>query len=225
MNTLKNLTQRNDTDSSLSRNLLKLLQLHQMNESELAKKLDIPYNTIHRLLTGTTCDPRVSTLQQIADYFGVQLDFLLNGNMQTNPIDQKQLLTVPVLTWEHILNSTFLKGMEKSKWEKTIQVASIESSVDLTQLFALESTKSMQPRFPAGTTFIINAKETAIDGDLVLVRFKNDNSVSLRELIVDSPTWQLNPIVSSSSSLVFTHKAHEIIGVVILTIIKTKSYL
>ena len=93
---------------------------------------------------------------------------------------------------------------------------------DVAKLFALESTKSMQPRFPNGTVFIISMEEQTIDGDLILIRFKENNSVSLRELIVDSPFWHLNPVIPGSTTLVFQQKQHEIIGVVILTLIQTR---
>jgi len=80
----------------------------------------------------------------------------------------------------------------------------------------------MQPRFPFGTTFIIKM-DNPIDGDLVLVRFKKDNSISLRELVIDSPNWQLNPIISGSKNILFNHLDHIIIGVVILMLIQNRA--
>src|SRR5687768_7820890 len=88
----------------LAENLLKLLTFHQINESELAKNLKLPYNTIHRLLTGTTSDPRVSTLQQIADYFHVTLDYLLNKNASEHYIEQQMNLNIPILNWDSLLD-------------------------------------------------------------------------------------------------------------------------
>jgi hypothetical protein len=43
--------------------------------------------------------------------------------------------------------------------------------------------------------------------------------LSLRELIIDPPKWQLLPIVSGSESLFFDEKKHSILGVVVLTIL------
>lgn len=211
----------NETSDCLAKNISKLLEIHQINENELAKKLGIPYNTIHRILTGTTSDPRISTLQQIADYFGVTLDFLLHGKQENDMSNPKNTLSIPVLNWEIIIKPDFVDNLDIYNKERSIKIAKFDNANDKSQLFALESTKSMHPRFPTGTTFIFNAKGQASDGDLVLVRFRDNNAVSLRELIIDSPNWQLTAIVSGSAPLIFTYAEHEIIGVVILTLIHT----
>lgn len=67
-----------DTNNdNLSNNLSSLLKKHNISESDLARTLNLPYNTIHRLVTGHTIDPRISTLKAIAGYFKVKLDALL----------------------------------------------------------------------------------------------------------------------------------------------------
>jgi SOS-response transcriptional repressor LexA len=80
----------------------------------------------------------------------------------------------------------------------------------------------MHSRFPVGTVFIIDPKEKPIDGDLVLIRFKNNESVSLRDLIIDSPHWQLLSIAQNAPSINYDVKEHEIIGVVLLTILNAR---
>ncbi len=182
MKKLKNIeTKLNESEDCLAENLLKLLHFHQMNESDLAKNLQVPYNTIHRLLTGATSDPRVSTLQQIADFFGVTLDYLLTKNSSNPLLKQPLSQSIPVLNWGALLDPNFKQHLESNPHSKRIQIAQMENIKNLKKLFAIESTKSMQPRFPAGTTFIVSMVEQPIDGDLVLVRFKDD-SISLREL-------------------------------------------
>ncbi|MBA2649207.1 MAG: helix-turn-helix domain-containing protein [Legionella sp.] len=213
-----------DPKEYLSDNLSKLLEFHQMNESDLAKSLQIPYNTIHRLLTGTTSDPRVSTLQQIADYFGVTLDYLLNQNGSAHFIQPHISHNIPVFDWISISNKNFAQVLEdKTQQTKWMQIAPIAHVKNYNSVFAIESTKSMQPRFPSGTLFIVNMDEQPIDGDFIFVRFK-DNSVSFRELIIDSPKWQLNATIPGSEPLIFDPKEHEIVGVTILTFIQTRSY-
>ncbi|VEG92251.1 helix-turn-helix domain-containing protein [Legionella spiritensis] len=206
----------------LASNLISLLHLHQINGSELARNLNIPYNTVHRLLNGVTSDPRLSTLQQIAEYFGVTLDVLLN-----NPVNRTQNfemhLTIPILEWEYIKKPDFLTSLDRKKWMKWLPITCLGCEQKNKNLFALGSTKSMQPRFPSGTNFIIDTYENPLDGDLVLVRFKNDNSISLRELIIDSPNCHLNAVIAGSSSLIFNSDIHEIFGVIILTLIDTRA--
>src|SRR5205823_2748749 len=74
--------------------------------------------------------------------------------------------------------------------------------------FALESRPSMQPRFPLGTMFIIDSKEKPTDGDIILVKMTNDGELSLRELIIDSPRWQLQPVITGSDTLFYDSNQH-----------------
>jgi transcriptional regulator with XRE-family HTH domain len=209
-----------DNSSVLSKNLSRLLNTFDITEYDLSKSLGIPYNTINRIITGITTDPRISTLEQIADYFGVKLDFLLDKN---NSHLVKMECSVPILTWDFLSHPDFLNKIDRDTWDKWIPVAQLIENSSFDKTFALESTKSMQPRFPSGTTFIIRTSELPVDGDLILVRFKAENSISLRELIIDSPDWRLNPIVTGSQTLLFSHLNHVIIGVVILTLIQTRN--
>ncbi len=46
----------------------------QGNENALARRSGVPQPTIHRILTGESQDPRRSTIEKIASYFGVAAD-------------------------------------------------------------------------------------------------------------------------------------------------------
>jgi len=191
-----------------------------MTENDLAKNLKIPYNTINRIITGETTDPRLSTLEKISDFFDVKLDFFLGKH--NNEMDNLDY-NIPILTWDLLSHTDFIQKIDRNNWKKWIPAAQLLDHIyPIEKLFALESTKSMQPRFPFGTTFIIKM-DNPIDGDLVLVRFKKDNSISLRELVIDSPNWQLNPIISGSKNILFNHLDHIIIGVVILMLIQNRA--
>ena len=207
----------------LSENIAHLLKSHHTNESELARNLNVTYNTIHRLVSGTTSDPKLSTLQQIADYFNVGLDYLLSSpcTQPTSASDQPKF--VPIVSWENIQSVDFFYTFNVGNWTQWIPVATNEKKLMNDRCYALESTRSMQPKFPIGTTFIVKPDEPPIDGDFVIVRFKDDNSVSLRELIVDSPDWQLQSVIPGSKNLTMHRNKIDIIGVVILTLIQTRN--
>lgn len=212
-------------DNNLSRNLAMLMKRDQVSESDLAKSLDLPYNTVKRLTSGFTTDPRVSTLSLIAQYFNITLDALLGESDPTRVSvrnNDRSPRAVPILSWENIANKMFFETVDFRNWEfwQPIALASTDSLSDTA--YALESRPSMQSRFPLGTVFIIDPKEKPIDGDLVLIRFKNDNSVSLRDLIIDSPHWQLLSIAQNTPSINYDVKEHEIIGIVVLTILKAR---
>lgn len=88
-----------------------------------------------------------------------------------------------------------------------------------THSFALESRPSMYPRFQQGTIFILDPELTPSDGDLVLVNLRENNELTLRELFIDPPEWQLHPVNQGSSILNYAPKKdHEIVAVVFLTV-------
>jgi transcriptional regulator with XRE-family HTH domain len=207
---------------NLAENINRLLKIHSSNESDLARSLNITYNTIHRLVNGTTSDPKLSTLQQIADYFNVSLDYLLSDFTPQQSLNTDYYL-VPVLTWDNIQSLNFFDTFDKKNWAKWIPVATAERTVINDKCYALESTRSMQPKFPMGTSFIIKPDEPPIDGDCVIIRFREDKSISLRELIIDSPDWQLQSIIPGSKNLILDKEKIEIIGVVVLTLIQTRT--
>lgn len=207
----------------LAKNLTNLMKIHNTNESELARQLNITYNTIHRLVTGTTTDPKLSTLQQLADHFNLSLDSLLSKQLNLYPSPENHY-RVPVISWDDAQVKHFFAQFNPEQWEKWIPVATNNKKLIDKHCYALESTRSMQPRFPLGTLFILKPNEVPMDGDLILVRFKDDQALSLRELIIDSPDWQLCPIIPGSKNLLLDRSKMEIIAVVVLTLIQTRHH-
>ena len=191
---------------------------HSVSESDLARALNLPYNTIHRLISGYTADPRISTLKLIASYFNVNLDTLLNENkFISNPLElYNDKRVIPVVTWEQLANENFLESI-KHQSINWLPIPSITNEELNANSYALESRPSMQPRFPIGTFFVIDPTCKPIDGDLILVKIKENNAVSLRELVIDPPTMRFLPIIENSEVLNFEHTEHEIIGVIVLS--------
>lgn len=213
--------------NNISKNICYLIDSNSISKYELANTLGVPYNTIHRLCTGETADPKISTLQLIADYFGIGLDSLIhNDNSQfkdASPYSNRPQ-SIPIFTWEVLSDGCLMKEvLTTNNWDKWETLALVET-LNLSKFsFAVESKKSMQPRFPQGTIFIVDQEEKPIDGDLVLIRMKNDNAVSLKELVIDPPYWQLLPLVGGEvPTITLDNNKHEIVGTVVLSILKAR---
>lgn len=63
----------------LSRNLASLMTLKQINQSDLARRTGVSQPTISRVLSGLA-SPSITSTQEIAEYFGVSVDYLLTKN-------------------------------------------------------------------------------------------------------------------------------------------------
>lgn len=213
----------NNTDV-LARNIRMLLKERNVTENEVAQSLNIPVMTIRRLASGETADPRISTLRLIADYFGISVDVLVENNTFKSPTLLGKAVPhfIPVLDWKKAATINSLKEIDLTAWSDWYPIA-LSGQYSLSdESFALESRPSMQPRFPTGTLFVIDPTELPTDGDIVLVKMKIDGSLSLRELIIDSPRWQLQPIISGSETLFYNTDQHHIAGIVVLTLLHTR---
>lgn len=68
--------------NQLRQNLAYLFERNGTNAAAVARATGVSQPTIHRIMTGGHKDPRMNTLQPLADHFGVTLDFLLHTNAQ-----------------------------------------------------------------------------------------------------------------------------------------------
>jgi len=205
---------------SIADNLAYLMQQQGVSETELARALDTSVMTIRRLLSGETEDPRIFTVKAIADYFQTSVDFLLS-DLHRLPISRlpcKRPEFIPLLEWDCFTQVDTLQALDLSAWTAWYPVVSLEHTAAHAETFALRSRPSMQPRFSLGTILVINQAEQPADGDLILVKIRSSQQLSLRQLRIDPPRWQLEPIVAGSDVLFFAEAQHRIVGVVLFTV-------
>jgi hypothetical protein len=67
----------------LRENLKELMDSREENPHSLSNKTGVPQPTIHRILDGTSQDPRRSTLEPLARFFAVTVDELC-GNLRAD---------------------------------------------------------------------------------------------------------------------------------------------
>jgi phage repressor protein C with HTH and peptisase S24 domain len=68
--------------NQLRRNLAYLIAKRGINPTALAKATGVQQPTIHRILKGESDDPRTATVQPLADYFGVTVEFLRTADAE-----------------------------------------------------------------------------------------------------------------------------------------------
>lgn len=209
----------------LATNLSSLLKANNLSESALAIALNIPPLTIRRLSSGETLDPHVSTLKQIADYFDVSMDSLIEtSGSHFMPVLQKKSMPtfLPILKWSIASEIESVNDLDLASW-KEWQPVTLNEQYQLSEAsFALESKPSMAPRFPVGTLFIIDPLAEPIDGDLVLIKIRQDSGLSIREITIDPPRWQLKPTILGSETLFYSSEEHQIIGPVLMTLLYSR---
>ena len=66
--------------------LNELMKTNGYNKNSLAKESGIPYTTIVGFYSKGTDNVKLSTLRKLADFFGVSLDYLINGEKIKTPL-------------------------------------------------------------------------------------------------------------------------------------------
>jgi len=210
---------------NLPYNLAKLIADNGTTESHLARALQLPYNTIKRITSGETTDPKISTLGMIAGYFGVSIDDLLGyAASLTNKNAKEPVASIPILNWEDLTNKETLKNINTYNWNNWQPIALTDDFSLSNQAFAIESRKSMQPRFPKGTIFIIDPDTKPSDGDIVLLEILETKEITLREIEIDPPEYRLLSINRNVNvrHLNYDKEKYKISGVVVLTILHSQ---
>ncbi|MFJ1270097.1 XRE family transcriptional regulator [Legionella lytica] len=222
MNNNKAFTMDQTEVRTIAKNLKKLMESRGVSEIEIARALNTSVMTIRRIISGETEDPRISTLKLITDYFQVSIDSLIedNNGKSLRTMIKNTPLVVPILTWS-VIEDQGVENLSLGDWPEWYTIAGDQDLID-EYTFAIESRPSMHPRFPMGTLFFINPIVQPIDGDLILIKFKNECNLSLRELIIDYPKWQLQAIIPGSETIYYDKQKHDIIGVVVLSLLRKR---
>ena len=74
-------------------NLTALMKERGINKSTLAKESGIPYTTIDGFYKKGCDNTKLSTLVRLSEYFGVSLDYLINGEVTNLNEHEKAVLT------------------------------------------------------------------------------------------------------------------------------------
>jgi SOS-response transcriptional repressor LexA len=181
----------------LSSILKKLLFEKNMKPIDLARELELPQPTIHRLVTGKSTRPYKSSLEPIADYFDISVDQLIGeepllADWQPKKVNASALQnivikTVPLIAWQGITDLSTARHQAKK------QIAITGNISD--QCFAiLMNDHAMEPLFTKGTILIFDPHKKSVDRSYVLVKLANKEQFIFRQLLVDIDQQYLKPL-------------------------------
>lgn len=195
---------------TLAENINYLVANSGLTEAEASRQMGCPPQTLNRLSRAATPDPRISVLKTISDFFQVPISILLSEHLKNEAIT-KEYTPIPVLEWEELDALRYFSKLTSSKHRRWHPI-----SIDVSaHTFALKTTRSMQPRYPYGSVFIIDPSVQPRDGDIVIVALPDKDTYIARELVIDVPHWWLKPVASEAKEIIFKSNKHTILGVVV----------
>jgi hypothetical protein len=177
----------------LSAVLTQLLNEEGINTSELARQTGTLQPVMHRLVTGDTDNPRITTLAPIAKYFGITLDQLVgifplprHRKSQKNGAQPYSWSSIPLLSWSELSGA-----LDASKKHPLIEVSCTVSE----QAYALTvKDPTMSPRFIEGTLLIVEPNLTPDSGDFVIVELDPSHEPTFKQVFFDGGDIYLKPL-------------------------------
>lgn len=189
--------------------------------TQLAKEINIPQQTLQRIVTGISPNPHVSTLKPIADYFKVSVEQLMGKeHLPASYLPfpfilfkedfQRKAREIPVLTWDQ-LEDFFHNNKTNNK--------KIIISIDLNEkCFGLIMNDfSMDPYFSQGTLLIIDPIKNPKDRSFILVKAYDEKIYLFRQILIDGQykyLKSLNPDLKKFKMKLLNEK-DKILGVLV----------
>lgn len=154
--------------------------------AELARRINLPQPTVHRIATGACEHPQLASLKPIANFFSISID-QLKGHELIPWLDRA--CKVPLLTWEAVLNWPVNKNEIRNS-ELILTDASVGKAA-----FALKiKDASMDPVFPRNTLLIADPERQAKDRSYVIAKLVNHPEAIFRQLLIDAGNHYLKPL-------------------------------
>jgi SOS-response transcriptional repressor LexA len=178
---------------NLGKILKKLLFERDMKPIDLAREVNIPPPTIHRLITGKSTRPYRSSLKPIADFFAVTIDQLLgeepftdNSGLKLSNVSGNKAKTLPISDWGSLANG------DSNKTNKSEIV--VTNNITKNAFALLMPDTSMEPLFPRDSILIFEPGIQPIDRSYILVKLTDSNTYVFRQLLIDLDHRYLKPL-------------------------------
>tara|TARA_R110000868_G_scaffold410505_2_gene698756 strand:- start:7264 stop:7953 length:690 start_codon:yes stop_codon:yes gene_type:complete len=186
--------------SKISEILSQLMFEHKLKITELARRVDLPQPTVHRIVNGTSPNPHHTSVKRLADYFDITIAQLRGEE----PLESLQ--STPD-GWTHVKF-----WPTDSIAERTLTDVSISENS-----FAIYvNDSSMEPLFPREALLIVDGDKLANDRDYLIVKLHKSETPLFRQLIVDGNVHYIKSLNPDLEQKLFplTDK-DEILGVVV----------
>ena len=153
-----------------------------INSSELARATGLPATTIKRIRNNTQCNPTLSTLEPIANYFSITLNELLGKHK----IQPQHGSTLPLLKW----SDDFQLAIHQNDTHTINTELSLPAGS-----FALPIESDELHPFSKGGVILIDCTRTPKTFDYVIIKQQGGTEAILKKLIIESNEKYLKSLV------------------------------
>ena len=188
----------------LVKNINILIKESGINQVELAKLAKIPYSTLNGIVTGSSVNPRLYTLSDLARVFNVHISQLI-GEIPLNFSE----VTIPILEWHDINITTGSIDFHITQDTRFISCALHSTNL----LFALRIEANISDRYKDNSILLIERTTNYINNDLVLLSI-NQSAPIIKKIIKEGNDVYLESISNNIPLQIFHQETAKIFGVI-----------
>lgn len=167
-----------------------------INISQLARKTQLPQQTLQRLMSGASTNPHEKTLTTLANFFSLSIEQLKGESALPAEVSDDlathlhpTIKKIPLLAWEQI--ELFLKN---SVTNKSAACVFVDAALSEATFAAYMPDASMEPYIQQGSTLIFSLNRPAADRQFVLAKLQKDDVILFRQLLYDGNDRYLKPM-------------------------------
>ena len=213
-------------NSLLKQNLRFLLEENHISETHLAKELQIPNTTFHRLLNNADSNPNISSLRPIAQYFGVSIDQLIGdsplfANLGGKAhVISKSFSQIPVLrlNYDDLIDvEPLLKSLEPNSWGDWAQV----NLRNIEGCFAIKIVSAIYkfPLMENSTQVIKRGQDFSDVGAYLILDNVKKQCLFRKVLSEEGGAYLVSQLIEGELITEFDASRHQVLGKVIQSII------
>lgn len=173
------------------------------SEGELSRRSGVNQPTIHRIIAGSSRDPRQSNIEKIAKALSTTSSFLRHG--KTDKTADNSFLDDSLTILKRV---PILSSVEAGNWTESVPYKEMGDDVEWVEVpgdtsdeaFALRvSGNSMTnpygaPSLPEGSIVVIEPDPSPLNGKIVVAMLDGSNEATIKKLEIDGPKKFLVPL-------------------------------
>ncbi|MDF1760377.1 MAG: S24 family peptidase [Coxiellaceae bacterium] len=191
------------------------------NINQLSKNTGLANTTIKRICTDSTCNPTLTSIAKIADFFGVTASQLIGAE----PLDTdsnsyqpnfNQWQQVPIISLEQLVD--WPNNIETVREQTDHQTVMTDLPTGDNTFAMIAEDETLEPKFSAGTILIFDAQKAPKNKDYIVLLMDNKPLPQYRQLLIDGPDQYvktINPEFAHKAPVALIDNPCRILGVLI----------
>lgn len=201
----------------LSKNLAKLMKKHDIkNESQLAKTVCLPQTTINKLTSGSSSDPRISTIKPIAEHFQTTIDALISASEMEPLLKQdvnEHANIIPIIQIDELLEILEdISNLTSNNWPNW---KAIDKYTDQYPRLVLAIPAHVFPSpFQQHSALQIKLLSSPTHHGYALLNHKESKSINIKRLYFDDAQCWLASLEKGPALKIYDSSLWQLIGII-----------